>query len=35
MELTVTPFGDAQFRQPVPNDNATDGVTSFWLMRAC
>jgi hypothetical protein len=35
MEITVTPFADAQFSQPVTDSNAGNDVISFWLMRAC
>ena len=35
MEITVTPFADAQFSQPVTDSNAGNDVISFWLVRAC
>jgi hypothetical protein len=35
MEITVTPFADPQFSQPVTDPNSSNDVMNFWLMRAC
>jgi hypothetical protein len=35
MEITVTPFADPQFSQPVADPNSSNDAMSFWLMRAC
>jgi len=35
MEISVTPFADPRFGQPVPDSNSSNDVISFWLMRAC
>lgn len=35
MEITVTPYADAQFSQPATDANPGNDVINFWLMRAC
>jgi hypothetical protein len=35
MEISVTPFADPLFVQPVADSNSSNDVISFWLMRAC
>ena len=35
MEITVTPYADAQFSQPATDTNPGNDVINFWLMRAC
>ena len=35
MEITVTPYADPQYSQPVPDVNPRNDVMSFWVMRAC
>ena len=35
MEITVTPYADPQYTQPVPDVNPRNDVMSFWVMRAC
>ena len=35
MEITVVPYADPQFTQPVPDVNPANDVMSFWVMRAC
>ena len=35
MEITVTPYADAQFTQPATDANPGNDVINFWLMRAC
>ena len=35
MEITVTPYTDAQFSQPATDANPGNDVINFWLMRAC
>ena len=35
MEISVTPFADPGFGQPLTDSNSSNDVISFWLMRAC
>jgi hypothetical protein len=35
MEITVEPFADPQFGQPVADPNSSNDVMNFWVMRAC
>src|SRR5262249_39821075 len=35
VEITVTPYTDAQFSQPATDANPGNNVINFWLMRAC
>jgi len=35
MEISVTPFADPLFVQPVADANSSNDAISFWLMRAC
>jgi hypothetical protein len=35
MEITVMPFADPQFSQPVADPNSSNDVMNFWLMRGC
>ena len=35
MEISVTPFADPGFGQPLADSNSSNDVISFWLMRAC
>jgi hypothetical protein len=34
-EITVTPYADPQYTQPVPDVNPGNDLMSFWVMRAC
>jgi hypothetical protein len=35
VEISVTPFADAQYSQPISDSNPSNNVMSFWVMRAC
>jgi hypothetical protein len=35
MELSVTPFADAQYTQPGPDSNPGNDTVNFWVQRAC
>jgi hypothetical protein len=35
MEISVTPFADPLFVQPVADSNSSNDAISFWLKRAC
>jgi len=35
MEITVTPYAEAQCSQPATDANPGNDVINFWLMRAC